>query len=102
MPATIEGEEQRLAPRSLVVRRRPNPLPGKKPAVQTARASQLTRPRAQRSMTTERCRSSRGHQSQSHRGPSEGAGSCLWARDVVCAAPRHRGVSGAVLEWSAH
>ncbi|GHO64296.1 hypothetical protein KSC_031880 [Ktedonobacter sp. SOSP1-52] len=53
MPATIEGEEQRLAPRSLVVRRRPRSEPGKAPAVQTARASQFAKPRAQRPVTTE-------------------------------------------------
>ncbi|EFH85319.1 hypothetical protein [Ktedonobacter racemifer] len=53
MPATIEGEEPRLAPRSLVVRRRPRTSPGKAPAVQTARASQFAKPRAQRSITTE-------------------------------------------------
>lgn len=53
MPATIDEKEPRLAPRSLVVRRRPKSSPGKRPAVQTARASQLTKPRAQRSVTTE-------------------------------------------------
>ncbi|WP_236601984.1 hypothetical protein [Ktedonobacter sp. SOSP1-52] len=53
MPATIEGEEQRLAPRSLVVRRRPRSSPGKAPAVQTVRASQFAKPRAQRTTTTE-------------------------------------------------
>lgn len=53
MPATIEGEEPRLAPRSLVVRRRPRSQPTKAPAVQTARASQFAKPRAQRPVTTE-------------------------------------------------
>jgi hypothetical protein len=53
MPAIIEGEEPRLAPRSLVVRRRPRSLPGKAPVVQTARASQFAKPRAQRPVTTE-------------------------------------------------
>ncbi|GHO71435.1 hypothetical protein KSC_103270 [Ktedonobacter sp. SOSP1-52] len=53
MPATIEGEESRLAPRSLVVRRRPRSEPEKAPAVQTARASQFVKPRTQRPVTTE-------------------------------------------------
>ncbi|GHO78150.1 hypothetical protein KSD_59210 [Ktedonobacter sp. SOSP1-85] len=53
MPAAIEEEEQHLAPRSLVVRRRPRPAPGKAPAVQTVRASQFAKPRAQRTTTTE-------------------------------------------------
>jgi len=53
MPATLEEKESRLAPRSLVVRRRPMSSPGKAPAVQTARASQLAKPRAQRPVPTE-------------------------------------------------
>ncbi|WP_201377355.1 hypothetical protein [Ktedonobacter sp. SOSP1-85] len=53
MPATIEGEETRLAPRSLVVRRSPRSSSGKVPAVQTARASQFAKARAQRSTTPE-------------------------------------------------
>jgi len=53
MPATIEEEERRLAPKSLVVRRRPKSSPGKAPAVQTARASQFAKPRATRTPTTE-------------------------------------------------
>ncbi|GHO78981.1 hypothetical protein KSD_67520 [Ktedonobacter sp. SOSP1-85] len=53
MPVTIEGEEHRLAPRSLVVRHRPLSSPGKVPAVQTTRASQFAKPRAQRTTTTE-------------------------------------------------
>ncbi|GHO68377.1 hypothetical protein KSC_072690 [Ktedonobacter sp. SOSP1-52] len=53
MPAIIEGEEPRLAPRSLVVRRCPRTEPAKAPAVQTARASQFAKPRAQRPVTTE-------------------------------------------------
>ncbi|EFH80762.1 hypothetical protein [Ktedonobacter racemifer] len=53
MPVIIGGEEPRLAPRSLVVRRRPRPWPGKAPAVQTARASQFAKARARRPTTTE-------------------------------------------------
>jgi hypothetical protein len=53
MPVIIEGEEPRLAPRSLVVRRRPRPSPGKASAVQTARASQFAKARARRPTTTE-------------------------------------------------
>lgn len=52
MPKTLE-EETRLAPRSLVVRRRPLLPPGGKHKVQTARASQLVKPRAQCTTTTE-------------------------------------------------
>ncbi|WP_236602132.1 hypothetical protein [Ktedonobacter sp. SOSP1-52] len=103
MPAMPDEKEPRLAPRSLIVRRRPLTGPGKSLAVQTARASQFAKPRARRPVTTEEAPEFSRSSAPQPKIPQRGSWLLpLWARNVLCAAPRPRRVSGDVVEWSAH